>query len=105
MPAGARRCRGRRPGLGAALALERRAHEWTDPDGTYRLEARLAPDAGGRFSSGWKAHTERVFRDARRAGRRGPPADYPADGWVALASEGPGKPAEVRGAVHSAVLG
>ena len=33
------------------LHVERRAHEWTDPDGTYRLEARMAPDAGARFSS------------------------------------------------------
>ena len=33
------------------LHARRRAHEWTDPDGTYRLEARLAPDAGARFSS------------------------------------------------------
>ncbi len=39
------------------LHVERRAHELTDPDGTYRLEARLAPDAGARFSSAWKAHT------------------------------------------------
>jgi hypothetical protein len=25
----------------------RRAHKWSDPDGAYRMEARLAPDAGG----------------------------------------------------------
>ena len=54
------------------LHVERRAHEWTDPDGAYRLEARLAPDAGARFSSAWKAHIERIFCDARRAGRREP---------------------------------
>lgn len=27
------------------LHVSRRAHAWTDPDGAYRLEARLAPDA------------------------------------------------------------
>jgi hypothetical protein len=86
------------------LHVERRAHEWTDPDGTYRLEARLAPDAGARFSSAWKAHTDRVFRDARRAGRREPHAAYAADALVALASEGPCKPVEVRAVVESAAL-
>ena len=33
------------------LHVERRAHSWTDPDGVYRLEARLAPDAGARFDA------------------------------------------------------
>jgi Domain of unknown function (DUF222)/HNH endonuclease len=78
------------------LHCNRRAHEWTDPDGTYRFEARLAPDAGARFSSALNAHTDRIFRDARRAGRREPRAAYIADALVALATEGPCKPAEVR---------
>jgi Domain of unknown function (DUF222) len=82
----------------------RRAHEWTDPDGAYRLEARLAPDAGARFSSAWKAHIDRVFCDARRAGRREPRTAYAADALVALASEGPCKPVEVRVTVDSAAL-
>jgi hypothetical protein len=86
------------------LHVERRAHEWTDPDGTYRLEARLAPDAGARFSSAWKAHTDRIFRDARRAGRREPHAAYAADALVALAGEGPCRPVEVRAVVDSAAL-
>ena len=86
------------------LHVERRAHEWTDPDGAYRLEARLAPDAGARFSSAWKAHIDRIFRDARRAGRREPHAAYAADALVALASEGPCKPVEVRVTVDSAAL-
>jgi Domain of unknown function (DUF222) len=74
----------------------RRAHDWTDPDGTYRLEARLAPDAGARFGSAWKAHIDRIFCDARRAGRREPRTAYAADALVALATEGPCKPVEVR---------
>jgi Domain of unknown function (DUF222) len=82
----------------------RRAHEWTDPDGMYRLEARLAPDAGARFSSAWRAHTDRIFRDARRAGRREPHSAYAADALVALASEGPCKPVEVRVTVDSTAL-
>jgi hypothetical protein len=86
------------------LYVSRRAHEWTDPDGAYRVEARLAPDAGARFSSAWKAHTDRIFCDARRAGRREPHAAYAADALVALASEGPCKPVEVRVTVDSAAL-
>jgi hypothetical protein len=86
------------------LHVQRRAHEWTDPDGTYRLEARLAPDAGARFSSAWKAHVDRIFQDARRAGRREPRAAYAADALVALATEGPRKPVQVSVVVDSSAL-
>jgi Domain of unknown function (DUF222)/HNH endonuclease len=86
------------------LHESRRAHNWTDPDGTYRLEARLAPDAGARFDSAWEAHTDRIFRDARRAGRHEPRTAYMADALVALASEGPCKPVEVRVTVDSAAI-
>ncbi len=86
------------------LHVQRRAHEWTDPDGTYRLEARLPPDAGARFSSAWKAHADRIFQDARRAGRREPRAAYAADALVALASEGPCKPVQVSVVVDSSAL-
>lgn len=86
------------------LHVERRAHEWTDPDGAYRLEARLAPDAGARFSAAWKGHLERIFQDARRAGRHEPRAAYAADALVALAGEGPCKPVEVRAVVDTSAL-
>jgi hypothetical protein len=86
------------------LHVERRAHEWTDSEGAYHLSARLGPDAGARFSSAWKAHTDRIFCEARRAGRREPRAAYAADALVALASEGPCKPVEVRVTVDSAAL-
>jgi Domain of unknown function (DUF222)/HNH endonuclease len=86
------------------LHVERRAHEWTDPDGAYHLSGQLAPDAGARFSSAWNAHVDSIFRDARRAGRREPRAAYAADALVALATEGPCKPVEVRVTVDSAAL-
>jgi hypothetical protein len=82
----------------------RRAHDWTDADGAYCVSARMAPDAGARFSSAWKAHTDRIFCDARRAGRREPRAAYAVDALVALATEGPCKPVEVHVAVDSAAL-
>jgi hypothetical protein len=86
------------------LHEQRRAHQWTDTDGAYRLEARLAPDAGARFDAAWNAHTDRIFRDARRAGVREPRAAYAADALVALAAEGPCKPVEVRVTVDNAAL-
>jgi Domain of unknown function (DUF222) len=86
------------------LHEQRRAHRWTDADGAYRLEARLAPDAGARFDAAWNAHIDRIFRDARRAGVREPRAAYAADALVALASEGPCKPVEVRVTVDNAAL-
>jgi hypothetical protein len=64
----------------------------------------MAPDAGARFSSAWRAHTDRIFREARRAGRREPPAAYAADALVALASEGPCKPVEVQLVANSAPI-
>jgi Domain of unknown function (DUF222) len=86
------------------LHEKRRAHKWTDPDGAYRLEARMAPDAGARFDSAWEAHIDRIFREARRAGRHEPRAAYAADALVALANEGPSKPVEVRVTVGSGAL-
>jgi 5-methylcytosine-specific restriction endonuclease McrA len=73
----------------------RRAHRWTDPDGTYRLEARMAPDSGAGFDAAWEGHIDRIFREARRAGRHEPRAAYAADALVALATEGPCKPVQV----------
>jgi hypothetical protein len=86
------------------LHLERRAYKWSDPDGAYHFNGRMAPDAGARFDSAWEAHIDRIFRDARRAGRHEPRAAYAADALVALATEGPCKPVEVRVTVDSAAL-
>jgi Domain of unknown function (DUF222) len=86
------------------LHVERRAHKWSDPDGAYCFGGRMAPDAGARFDSAWEAHIDRIFRDARRAGRHEPRAAYAADALVALATEGPCKPVEVRVTVDSAAL-
>jgi len=86
------------------LHVTRRAHEWTAPDGAYCLSAQMAPDNGARFSSAWNAHIDRIFTDARKAGRREPRATYAADALVALATEGPCKPVEVRLNVDAPVI-
>ena len=86
------------------LHLGRRAHKWTEPDGAYCFRGRMAPDAGARFDAAWEAHIDRIFREARRAGRHELRAAYAADALVALATEGPCKPVEVRVTVDSAAL-
>jgi hypothetical protein len=86
------------------LHEQRRAHEWTEPDGAYHIAGRMAPDAGARFSSAWNAHIDRIFREARKTGLREPRAAYAADALVALVTEGPCKPVEVHLIAHSAPI-
>ncbi len=76
------------------LQRTRRAHEWHDTDSAYRMEARMAPEEGARFSTAWNAHIDRIFGEARKAGRREPRAAYAADALVALATDGPYKPVQ-----------
>jgi hypothetical protein len=82
----------------------RRAHRWPDPDGAWRADIRLSPEAGARVDSAWDAHLDRIFTEARRAGRREPRAAYAADAFVAAMTEGPCKPTEVRVTVDAAAL-
>jgi hypothetical protein len=82
----------------------RRAHKWTEPDGAYCVSARMAPDAGARFDAAWEAHTDRIFREARRAGLREPRTAYAADALVALATGGPCRPVEVHLIANSAPI-
>ena len=82
----------------------RRAHRWPDPDGAWRADIRLSPEAGARVDSAWDAHLDRIFTEARRAGRREPRAAYAADAFVAAMAEGPCKPTEVRVTVDAAAL-
>ncbi|HUF83720.1 MAG TPA: HNH endonuclease signature motif containing protein, partial [Acidimicrobiia bacterium] len=49
-----------------------------------------------RVDSVWDAHLDRIFREARAAGRREPREAYAADAFVAAVTEGPCKPVDVR---------
>jgi 5-methylcytosine-specific restriction endonuclease McrA len=86
------------------LHASRRAHKWTDPDGAYCASVRMAPEAGARFDAAWEAHTDRIFREARQAGRREPRAAYAADALVALATDGPCKPVEFQVVTDRALI-
>jgi hypothetical protein len=85
----------------AELHRTRRAHEWHDPDSAYRIEARLAPEDGARFSAAWNARIDRIFHDARKAGRHEPRAAYAADALVALATDGPCKPVQIQAIIDA----
>jgi Domain of unknown function (DUF222) len=96
MSGGARRRRGGRQGVGAAVARPAQSARVDRSGRRVSPDGQMTPDAGARFSLAWRAHVDRIFRDARRAGRREPRAAYAADALVALASEGPCKPVEVQ---------
>lgn len=68
------------------LEIHRRRYlrHYLDHDGAFRLEARLAPDAGARVASAIQAEADAEFREARTAGRREPSEAYRADALVAL---------------------
>jgi hypothetical protein len=81
----------------------RRLHEtravqcWTERDGAWRMDVRLAPDDGARLSAALTATTDEVFRAARGEGRHEPLVAYRADALMALLrAEVPAKPVEVR---------
>lgn len=79
----------------------RRLRTWTDTDGTFRLDARLSPDAGARLLTGLKGEADKIFAEARRSGARESSQAYLADALVALvtrpANDGPHRP---RALVH-----
>ncbi len=86
------------------LHTSRRFSDWTSPEGAYCFAGQLAPDAGARFRSALQGHLDRIFGDARRAGRHEPRVAYAADALVALAPEGPCKPTECKVTVDRAAL-
>ena len=73
----------------------RRLRTWTDPDGTFRLDARLTKDAGARLLCALKHESDKIFSDARRAGAREASEAYLADALVCLVTRS-GGPAGAR---------
>ncbi len=73
---------------------------WTEPEGAFRLEARLTADDGARVMAGIEPHRARIFAQARSEGRRESSQAYAADALVALAS-GESSP---RGAIPPAMV-
>jgi 5-methylcytosine-specific restriction endonuclease McrA len=90
-------------------AWARRLHEsrrlflW-HADGALEGSLRLAPDRAVSFHAAVEAETDRLFRDARREGRREPRSAYMADAIANLVERGPAKPIDARVDVPAAAL-
>ena len=67
------------------IHAERSCRSWTDADGAWQLHAHGTIDDGGRIMAAIKAETDRVFHEARVAGRREPHQAYAFDALVRLA--------------------
>jgi hypothetical protein len=55
---------------------------WTEPDGTFRLDGRLTPDAGARVVAAIEPEARRIFKQAWADGRREPFVASVADALV-----------------------
>ncbi len=83
-------------------AWARRQHDrrfgrvWTDPEGSVRVEGSLPPETGARFKAVFEAEVDRIFREARRAGRREAHSAYGADALAAMAADRSGTPVAVK---------
>jgi 5-methylcytosine-specific restriction endonuclease McrA len=78
------------------IRRHRYLRHWSDAEGAFCLQARMTADDGARVLAGLAPHRERIFTEARAAGRREPSEAYAADALVAMASveagEGTGSP-------------
>ena len=82
----------------------RAVYRWRERDGALRLDARLSPDGGVQVFAALEAETDRIFREARAAGRREGRAAYMADALEHLVTRGPSKPIDVRLSSPSAAI-
>jgi hypothetical protein len=67
-----------------AVHAARYVRHWTEPDGAFRLDAKLTPDAGATVLSALQTEADARFSAARRAKTEESPAAYRADALVAL---------------------
>ena len=67
-----------------AVRRSRFFRHWSDPDGAFRGEFKLTPDAGARMLSSLEVRANELFDQARKAENRESPAAYAADALVDL---------------------
>jgi Domain of unknown function (DUF222) len=91
------RCRRVRAVAGSAVAENERYEavrksrffrHWSDPDGGFRGEFKITPDAGARLLSSLEVRANELFDEARKADNRDAPAAYAADALVELVTRG-----------------
>ena len=66
------------------LHAARRLRTFSEADGTFRLDARLTPEAGGRLLAALSDEADKLFVEARRAGVRESSGAYLADALLCL---------------------
>jgi hypothetical protein len=76
----------------SAVQASRYVRHWADPDGAFRLDAKLTPDAGATLLSALKQEADFRFDQARKAQDHENPAAYSADALVALVTGEPARP-------------
>jgi hypothetical protein len=69
----------------ARIRRNRSLRHWSDPDGTFRLDGRLTPDAGAKLLGALAPFEKQAFRQARHDDRHETPDAYRADALEALA--------------------
>jgi hypothetical protein len=83
-----------------AIHARRCLRAWTDPEGAWHLAASADPEAGAEIMAVISPLADRMFNQARREGRREPPAAYALDALVELArsssSDGEARPAPLK---------
>ncbi len=76
-----------------AIHAARYVRHWVDPDGAFRLDAKLTPDDGAKLLGALKAEADVRFNEARKSEDHESPSAYSADALVALVSGEPAGPA------------
>jgi len=72
-----------------AIRATRYVRHFSDPDGAFRLDARLTPDAGAKLLCALETEANARFGEARTSGEREPSGAYRADALVALVTGDP----------------
>jgi hypothetical protein len=72
-----------------AIHKARYVRHWADPDGAFRLDAKLTAVDGAKLLSALKVEADVRFNEARKAGVQESPAAYGADALVALVAGEP----------------
>ena len=86
------------------LHLQRSVSRWIDVGGVPRMDVRLTPEAGEIIFSALDAETDRIFRCARREGRREPRQAYMHDAMVHIFVHGTSKPIDTRMSLDAAAV-
>jgi len=77
-----------------AVRAARYVRHWADPDGAFRLDAKLTPDAGARLISALESEADVRSQQFRGSPEQEHPAAYMADALVALVAGDPTGPGD-----------